>query len=54
MWMSHRLWPRRYVLEIGWPLWIPEHLDLEAGAAWLRERTLLLYERARRRAEGTR
>ena len=48
IWMSDRRWPRRrYVIEIGPPLQIPESLDLEAGARWLRERTLGLYEQAK-------
>jgi 1-acyl-sn-glycerol-3-phosphate acyltransferase len=51
VWMSKRWWPRRrYVIEIGRPVRIPESLGLEAGAAWLRERTLELYERARQEA----
>ena len=50
IWMSERHWPRRrYIIEIGDPLQIPESLDLEAGASWLRERTLELYERAKNR-----
>jgi 1-acyl-sn-glycerol-3-phosphate acyltransferase len=48
IWMGKRHWPRRrYVIAIGSPLHIPESLDLEAGASWLRERTLELYEKAR-------
>jgi 1-acyl-sn-glycerol-3-phosphate acyltransferase len=48
IWMSERRWPRRrYVVEIGDPLQIPESLDLESGASWLRDRTLELYERAK-------
>lgn len=48
IWMSARRWPRRrYVVEIGRPVQIPESLDLEAGASWLRERSLELFERAR-------
>src|ERR687896_2579175 len=51
VWMSAWWWPRRrYVIEIGRPVRIPESLDLETGAAWLRERTLELYERARQQA----
>jgi hypothetical protein len=51
VWMSERRWPRRrYVIEMGRPVRSPESLDLQAGAAWLRERTLELYERARQRA----
>lgn len=50
IWKSKRWWPRRrYVIEMGRPLRIPESLDLDAGAAWLRERTLELYERAKNR-----
>jgi 1-acyl-sn-glycerol-3-phosphate acyltransferase len=50
VWMSAWWWPRRrYVIEIGRPVRIPESLDLEAGAAWLRERTMELYERAKKR-----
>lgn len=52
VWMSAWWWPRRrYVIEIGRPVRIPESLDLETGAAWLRERTLELYERARQGAK---
>jgi hypothetical protein len=35
------------VVEFGEPVRIPEDLDQEAGAAWLRERVLKLYEQAR-------
>ena len=46
--LGERAWPRRrYSVEIGQPLRIPEHLDLEAGAEWLRQRTLELQEQAR-------
>ncbi len=49
IWMSERRWPRRrYVVEIGRPTEIPDSLDLEAGANWLRERTLELYKMAKR------
>lgn len=52
IWMSRRRLPRRrYIIEVGSPVCIPDSLDLESGAAWLRERTLDLYERARRRGE---
>jgi 1-acyl-sn-glycerol-3-phosphate acyltransferase len=55
VWTSRTRWPRRrYIIEIGEPILIPESLELEAGASWLRERTLALYERARRRGEGRR
>src|SRR6266508_356615 len=50
IWMSERRWPRRrYVVEIGDPVEIPQSLDLEAGASWLRERTLELYEEAKKK-----
>lgn len=50
IWMGRRRWPRRrYVIEIGRPLRIPDSLELEAGAGWLRERTLDLYSRAKKR-----
>lgn len=52
IWMSRRWWPRwRYIIEVGVPLCVPAPLDLEAGATWLRQRTLELYERARRGRE---
>ncbi len=50
IWMSERRWPRRrYVVEIGDPVEIPQSLDLEAGASWLRERTLELYEQVKKK-----
>lgn len=52
VWMSQRWWPRRCAIQFGSPVRIPEHLDLDAGAAWLREHTLALYEQAKARAEG--
>ncbi len=53
LWTGGRLRPRsRYVIEMGTPTQIPADLDLDAGAAWLRERTLELYERAHKRHEG--
>ena len=51
-WMSERKWPRRrYAVRFGQPVQIPEHLDQDAGAAWLRERVLELYERAKQEEE---
>jgi 1-acyl-sn-glycerol-3-phosphate acyltransferase len=42
------LWHRRRcIIEIGSPMCIPAQLDLAAGAQWLRERVLELYERGR-------
>ena len=50
--MSERWRPRRrYVVQFGQPVQIPEHLDQDAGAAWLRERVLELYERAKQGEE---
>jgi 1-acyl-sn-glycerol-3-phosphate acyltransferase len=50
MWMSEKGFPRRRcVIHIGQPVLIPEHLNLEAGAGWLREQTLKLYEQAKER-----
>jgi 1-acyl-sn-glycerol-3-phosphate acyltransferase len=55
LWSNKRLTPgARYIIEIGPPVRIPEPMNLEAGAAWLHDRTLELYERARRRAEQAR
>ena len=52
VWMSERAWPRRrYVAQFGEPVAIPEHLDFDAGAAWLREHVLTLYEQAKQSAE---
>jgi 1-acyl-sn-glycerol-3-phosphate acyltransferase len=49
-WMTERKWPRRrYVVQFGQPIRIPAHLDLEAGATWLREHVLALHEQARQR-----
>lgn len=52
VWMSQRSWPRRrYVVQLGSPVRIPDELDQEAGAAWLREHVLSLYEEAKQREE---
>ena len=37
---------RRYQVKVGAPLCIPETLDLDSAAAWLREQTLHLYAAA--------
>jgi 1-acyl-sn-glycerol-3-phosphate acyltransferase len=48
VWMSDRSWPRRrYIVRFGEPVRIPEHLDFDAGAAWLREYALTLYKQIR-------
>jgi 1-acyl-sn-glycerol-3-phosphate acyltransferase len=52
VWMSKQRWlRRRYVVQIGRPVRIPEDMDQDAGAAWLRQRVLALYEQARQREE---
>jgi len=51
--MRERRWPRRrYVIEVGRDLQITELVDLEAGAGWIRERVVELYEKAK--SEGMR
>jgi 1-acyl-sn-glycerol-3-phosphate acyltransferase len=51
-WMSTQRWPRRrYVVQFATPVRIPDNLDQEAGAAWLREQVLALYEEIRQREE---
>lgn len=48
VWMSERWQPRRrYVIRFGQPVQIPEQLDLDAGAEWLRQHTLKLFEQAK-------
>lgn len=42
--LGPKRWRRRFELTVGEPVAIPEGLDLEAGADWLRERTRRLYE----------
>ncbi len=52
IWMSERRWPRRRCLvKFGRPVRIPEDLDQDAGAAWLREQVLKLYEQAPKEVE---
>jgi 1-acyl-sn-glycerol-3-phosphate acyltransferase len=52
VWMSERSWPRRrYAVQLGSPVRIPDGLDQEAGAAWLRDRVVALYQEARQREE---
>jgi 1-acyl-sn-glycerol-3-phosphate acyltransferase len=51
-WMSTQRWPRRrYVVQFAPPVRIPDNLDQEAGAAWLRQQVLALYEKIRQREE---
>jgi 1-acyl-sn-glycerol-3-phosphate acyltransferase len=50
--MSELTWPRRrYVVQFGRPVRIPDDLDQEEGAEWLRQRVLLLYEDIKQREE---
>jgi len=52
VWISERAWPRRrYVVRLGEPVQIPDHLDFDTGAAWLREHVLTLYEQVRQSEE---
>jgi 1-acyl-sn-glycerol-3-phosphate acyltransferase len=52
VWMSERTWPRRrYVVQFGLPIRIPDDLDQDAGAVWLRDHVLGLYEQAKQREE---
>ena len=52
VWLSERSWPRRrYVVCFTRPVSIPADLDQDAGAAWLRERVLALYEEIKQREE---
>jgi hypothetical protein len=50
--MSQRSWPRRrYVVQFGLPVHVPDNLDQEAGATWLREQVLDLYNNVKQREE---
>lgn len=52
VWMSQRTWPRRRcVVQFGRRVQIPEDLDLETGATWLRKQVLELYELAKREGQ---
>lgn len=52
VWLSEQRWPRRrYVVCFTHPVNIPADLDQDAGAAWLRERVLELYEEIKQREE---
>jgi 1-acyl-sn-glycerol-3-phosphate acyltransferase len=47
-WLSEQRWPRqRCVVQFGQPVRVPENMDLDAGAVWLREHVLALYEQAK-------
>jgi 1-acyl-sn-glycerol-3-phosphate acyltransferase len=48
VWMGEGRWPRRhYVVQFGQPIRIPENLDMDTGAVWLRQHVLALYEQAK-------
>ena len=50
--MSEQRWPRRhYVVQFASPVRIPDQLDQEAGAEWLRKQVLALYKEMRQRQE---
>jgi 1-acyl-sn-glycerol-3-phosphate acyltransferase len=52
VWLSEWRWPRRLcVVHFGGPVSVPEDLDQEAGAAWLRKLVLGLYEQAKQIGE---
>jgi len=44
---DRRWWRRRCIVQFGRPLSIPEDLDQEAGAVWLRDQVLELYIQAK-------
>ena len=53
VWTGKQRWPRRrYVVQIGSPVRISEDMDQDAGAEWLRQQVLGLYEQARQSEEG--
>lgn len=52
VWLSERSWPRRrYVVYFGGPVSIPDDLDQDAGAIWLRKQVLALYKQIKQREE---
>jgi 1-acyl-sn-glycerol-3-phosphate acyltransferase len=52
VWMSEWKWPRRrYAVQFGRPIIVPDDLDQDAAAEWLREQVLTLYEKAKQREE---
>jgi 1-acyl-sn-glycerol-3-phosphate acyltransferase len=53
IWMDEHRWPRRRcIIRFGAPLRIPEGLDAERGASWLRDRTIDLKAQVRQDAVG--
>ena len=52
IWLTEKRWPRRRcVVQFGRPVTVPEDLDQDAGAAWLRKHVLELYELAKEMRE---
>lgn len=52
IWLSEQSWPRRrYVVRFASPVRIPDKLDQEAGAVWLRQQVLALYEKIEQQKE---
>jgi 1-acyl-sn-glycerol-3-phosphate acyltransferase len=52
VWVSEWSWlRRRYAVCFSRPVRIPDDLDQDAGAAWLREQVLTLYEEIKQREE---
>jgi 1-acyl-sn-glycerol-3-phosphate acyltransferase len=53
VWLSEGRWPRRRcTVQFGQPVTVPEDLDQDAGAAWLRKQVLELYEQAKHMGKG--
>ncbi|HEV8429912.1 MAG TPA: lysophospholipid acyltransferase family protein [Pyrinomonadaceae bacterium] len=51
-WVSRQRWPRRrYTAQFGPPSRIPDNLDQEEGAVWLRQQVLALYQEMTQRVE---
>ena len=52
VWMSEQRWPRRScIVQFAFPVRIPDNLDQETGAAWLRHEVLTLYGEIKQREE---
>ena len=48
IWRSENSWPRRrYAVRFASPVYVPDNLDQEAGAVWLRQQVLALYDKIR-------
>ena len=52
IWLSEKSWPRRrYVVGFASPVRVPDNLDQESGAVWLRHQVLALYEKIQQQEE---